>query len=189
MNRILQLGIAGALALALLTLGPLDAQARGGKLRASAELGLVHGIAGEDGFPVDILVVNRFRTLRLDDITFGTAANVNDLEPGFIRPGFVWVGVYPGDTFEKSWRKRRRVRPILRQFAFLEPNAHQTVIAYVKADETGEPIGPAIEAIPTDLSPLRGLALSRDRHEPVIGVISFQNALKIRDSRSCRQTP
>ena len=81
MNRTLQLGMIGALALGLLTIGPLEAHARGVKPLAFAELGLVHGIAGKDGFPVDILVWNNFRTLRLNDVTFGTAANVNDIEP------------------------------------------------------------------------------------------------------------
>lgn len=174
MNRILQLGIGGALALALalLAIPPLEAHARGAKPLASADLGLVHGIAGEDGFPVDILLVNRFRTLPLDDVTFGTAANVNDIEPGFIRPGFVWVGVFPSDTFENGKRRRWRNRPILSQFLFLEPGAHQTVIAYVEADAMGEPIGPAIEAIPTDRSPLRRLARVSANHRAVAPEVS-----------------
>ncbi len=172
LNRTLQLGMIGALALGLLAIGPLEAHARGGKPRASAELGLVHGIAGEDGFPVDILVVNRFRTLRLDDVTFGTAANVGDIEPGFIRPGFVWVGVFPPDTFGNGKRRWKRNRPILSQFVFLKPDAHQTVIAYVEADETGGPIGPAIEAIPTDRSPLRRLARVTANHRAVAPKVS-----------------
>ncbi len=172
MNRTLQLGMIGALTLALLTIGPLEAHARGAKPRGFAELGLVHGIAGENGFPVDILVWNNFRTLRLDDVTFGTAANLSDIEPGFIRPGSVWVGVFPPDTFEGGKRKRRRNHPILSQSVFLEPGAHETVIAYVEADATGDPTGPAIEAIPTDRSPLRRLARVTANHRAVAPEVS-----------------
>ena len=168
MNRTLQTAMMGALALGLLTIGPLEAHSGGFKPRAIADLGLVHGIAGEDEFPVDILVWSRFRTLRLDDVTFGTAANVNDIEPGFIRSGWAWVGVFPADAFENGkWDK-----PILSELVFLRPGAHKTIVAYVKADGTGGPIEPTLEAISTDRSPLRSLARIAVNHRAVAPKVS-----------------
>jgi hypothetical protein len=146
--------LTGALIVTFLGLGALDAEAMRFYKGRGADLGLVHGIDGEGGFPVDIVVWSNFRKLPLDDVTFGTAVNVNDLEPGFIRPGWAWVGVFAGDAFGNG----RRDRPILSKFVYVRRGSHQTIAAYVEADAAGAPIGPTIASIDTDVTPLEGLA-------------------------------
>lgn len=166
MRNELRTALIGVLALTFIVASKVEASRE--KVRASTDISLVHGIAGDDGFPVDILVQNNFRKLPLDDVTFGTAVNVNDIQPGFIRPGWVQVEVYASDSFEN----RGRNLPILSQLFWIGRGENKTVAAYVAADALGTPIGPTLGVFRNQVAPLNGDAKTQVRHLAVAPEVS-----------------
>jgi hypothetical protein len=155
-------------ALALIFISTSEVEASKEKSRAATDMSLVHGIAGENGFPVDIVVWNNFRKLPLNDVTFGTAVSVNGIKPGFIRPGWVWVLVYPGDAFGNG----KKDQPILSRFLLLDRGENKTVAAYVKADALGDPLGPVLRIFHNQIDPLDGEARTQVRHLAVAPEVS-----------------
>lgn len=166
MRNGLRTAFIGALAL-MCTFAP-KVEASWEKSRAATDISLVHGIAGDNGFPVDILVRNNFRKLPLDDVTFGSSVSLNDIKPGFIRPGWVWVDVYAGDAFGNG----KKDRPILSKFLWLSRGQNKTVAAYVKADAHGASLGPTLHVFGNQVSPLDGKAKTQVRHLAVAPEVS-----------------
>jgi hypothetical protein len=166
MRNGLRTALIGVLAFGFIFAPKVEAARERGQV--STDISLVHGIAGDDGFPVDILVQNNFRKLPLDDVTFGTAVNVNDIQPGFIRPGWVWVEVYASDSFENG----RRDLPILSQLFWIGRGENKTVAAYVAADPLGDPIGPTLGVFRNQVTSLNGNARTQVRHLAVAPAVS-----------------
>lgn len=108
---------------------PASASASGGSSTNTTSLALVHGIPGEEGFPVDLYVVNNFRRYTFDDVTFGTAATLEALTGRKTQPGFVFVGVLPADALENG----RIDKPIFKTSFWLGRGQSRSVVAHLDA--------------------------------------------------------
>jgi uncharacterized membrane protein YtjA (UPF0391 family) len=137
------------------------ASASSGSGKNVTGLSVGHGIAGADGFPVDVYVVrNLFDRKRLDDVTFGTVAQVFD------KPGLYYVAILPAD--DKPFSK-----PILQTTTFVGKGQNKTVFAYVAARPDGTQIGPRLGVFSNDVSRTDGNARVTVRHlavAPTVGV-------------------
>ena len=94
---------------------------------------LVHGVPGASDFPVDIYVVNNFQRYKFDNVRFKTAGTLEALTGKRTQPGFVYVGILPGDAFENS----RIDKPILQTAFWLGWGQSRSVVAHLT--EGGSP--------------------------------------------------
>jgi hypothetical protein len=127
------------------------------------DLSLVHGVPGLD---VDIYIYKSFFSVRkLTDVTFGTAADLDTLFPGWITPGLYIVDVVPTGTSPHH--------PLLITAVWLRSGQSKTVAAYVTASASGVAGTPTLGVFRNDLSPTGGEARVTVRHlavAPTVGV-------------------
>jgi hypothetical protein len=129
----------------------------------SADLSLVHGVPG---LAVDIYVVKDYRSVKeLTDVTFGTAADLDTLYPGWVTPGYYIVDVVPtgGNPFF----------PLLLAQTGLGMGQSKTVAAYVSATKSGTAGAPKLGVFFNDVSSTGGDARVTVRHlavAPTVGV-------------------
>jgi len=92
----------------------------------TADLTLVHGIPGDNDFPVDISVYRLVGdNKRFEGVTFGTVAPLEDL-----KPGIYWVGIRPAGAPRFS-------KPVLSHWFGLFAGQSKSVVAHLTED--GQP--------------------------------------------------
>jgi hypothetical protein len=92
-----------------------------------AKLTLVHGIDGENGFPVDISVYRlAVGAQRFEDVTYGTVAGPLKVDPGIYR-----IAIRPAGAPKYS-------EPVLKRWLWLGPHANKSVVAHL--DAKGAPV-------------------------------------------------
>lgn len=148
--------------LALLALAPTAASASVDRWppARTGQLTLVHGIPGDDGFPVDITLSGLFRKGQtFEDVRFGTVAG-----PLEVRPGLYHAAIRPADA--PRWSK-----PVLSSWVLVTPRSNQSLVAHLS--EAG---APRLSRFHNDVSPTgSGNARVTVRHlaeAPAVDVIA-----------------
>lgn len=141
--------VLATLALAGLLVGTAPgAQATDTGWSTKAKLTLVHGVPGQDGFPVDISVYRlAVGSQVFQDVTFGTVAG-----PLSRDAGIYWIGIRPADAPRYS-------TPILSKWITLWPGDNKSVVAHLAADGS-----PRISVFRNDVSSTGGQARVTVRH-------------------------
>jgi hypothetical protein len=92
----------------------------------TTSVAIVHGVPN---LTVDLYVVNNFRRATFDNVTFNTAATLEQLTGRKTQPGFVYVGVLPADALENG----RFDKPILQTSFWLGKGQSRSVVAHLDA--------------------------------------------------------
>ena len=115
----------------------------------TAQLTLVHGIDGDQGFPVDISVYRLFvGSQRFNGVTYGTVAGPLEQQAGIYR---VAVRAAGADPYSE---------PILKRWIWLGPGANKSVVAHLSADGT-----PTLSVYRNDVSETGSGARVTVRHD------------------------
>jgi hypothetical protein len=93
----------------------------------TTSVAIVHGVPN---LTVDLYVVNNFRRATFNNVTFNTAATLEQLTGRKTQPGFVYVGVLPADALENG----RIDKPILQTSFWLSWGQSRSVVAHLTAD-------------------------------------------------------
>jgi hypothetical protein len=128
-----------------------------------ADLSLVHGIPG---LAVDIYVVKgNLSFKKLTDVQFGTAADLGQVFPGWVTPGYYLVDVVATGT--------NPFHPLLLARLYLGWGQSKTVAAYVTASPAGVAGHPALGVFTNSVRSTGGDARVTVRHlavAPTVGV-------------------
>jgi len=162
----LAIALGAMLALGLLATPATAASSRdqGRTWSGNAQLTLVHGVPGDNGFPVDISVYRLFSGSQVfPGVTFGTVAGPLDL-----KPGIYWVGIRPAGAPRYS-------QPVLSKWLYLGPGSNKSVVAHLT--EGG---APTISVYRNDVTSTNGDARVTVRHDaaaPAVDILAGGSVL------------
>jgi len=158
--------IAGAVVASTGTVGANSWNYReGGTQAPSADLNIVHGVPG---LAVDNYVVEDFDVFQgkeLSDVTFGTAADLNDALPGFVTPGFYLTDIvgHGGNPF----------KPVPLTSTHLGFGQSKTAVAYVGASAAGVAGSPKVTVCNNSVTATNGkvrVSVTHTAVAPTVGV-------------------
>lgn len=123
-----KLAVLAALAVSAIAMAIAPAASASGIAPAgdTTSVALVHGVPN---LTVDIYVVNNLQRYKFNNVTFNTAATLEALTGKKTQPGFVYVGILPGDAFENN----RIDKPILQTAFWLGWGQSRSVVAHLTA--------------------------------------------------------
>jgi hypothetical protein len=124
----------------------------------TAQLTLVHGIDGDQGFPVDISVYRLFvGSQRFNGVTYGTVAGPLEQQAGIYRVAVRAAGAGPYSE------------PILKRWIWLGAGANKSVVAHLSADGT-----PTLSVYRNDVSETGSGARVTVRHNAAVGPVNVR---------------
>jgi hypothetical protein len=126
---------------------------------SKAQLTLVHGIDGAEGFPVDITLYRlAVGSQRFEGVTYGTVAGPLEVDAGIYR-----VAIRPAGAPKYS-------EPVLKKWIWLGPGANKSVVAHLSA--TGAPM---LSVYRNDVSDSgAGNARVTVRHNAAVGPVNVR---------------